>query len=590
MTAPASASTLSELRQSLEALRKPWRKALFFGIVAALLMLVPTFYMFEVYGRVVDSRSHTTLGSLTIITLFMLGIMELLHWAQGGVLQQMARGWDAIMIPRIFSATYAVNLRHPGGTGVQPMRDWQQLRDFVHSPFIQAVIESPVAVVFLLLLFLLHPLMGGVALGAALLQTLLAYSNERGTQPALAQANRAGIEAQQFADNSLRNTEVVAALGMLPDVHKRWLERQGEMLKQQATASERAAAFQTASKVLQLTLGSAMLGIGAWLVLEDALPGGPAMMIVASVLAGRILGPFVQAITQWRSLVTVRESWRRLNSLLSDVPAAQPAMSLPAPKARLSVETLVAAAPGGPGAGPGAQTILKGLQFSLEAGDGLAVVGPSASGKTTLARLLVGLWPALQGKVRLDGADVFSWDKTELGPHIGYLPQGVELTDGSLLDNICRFGEPDPVKLQTVIETVGLQPLIDGLPQGLDTPLGADGMVLSGGQRQRVALARALYGDPVLIVLDEPNASLDETGDQALVRALAAARQRGAVLVVMTHRTNVLGVVNKMLVLRDGQQVAFGPRDDVLRALQNANAPAAQSNPALSARPAQQAS
>ena len=301
------------------------------------------------------------------------------------------------------------------------------------------------------------------------------------------------------------------------------------------------------------------------------------MMIVASVLGGRMLAPLVQMVSQWRAVVNVRDAWRRLEQLLTQIPERPEAMSLPAPRGVLSVEHVIAGAPGSNA------PILRGIAFALQAGEVLAVVGPSASGKTTLARLLVGLWPTVSGKVRLDGADVVSWDKLELGPYLGYLPQGVELLEGTLAENIARFGEVDMDKVQAAARAVGLHEFILSLAQGYDSPVGRDGAMLSGGQRQRVALARALYDEPVFVVLDEPNSSLDEAGDAALAQAIAQMKARGTTFVVMTHRTSVLAVADKMLVLRDGAQHAFGPRDEVLAALNQAAAQANQQ--AQGARP-----
>ena len=317
-------------------------------------------------------------------------------------------------------------------------------------------------------------------------------------------------------------------------------------------------------------MGSALLGLGGWLVLQNTLAGGAGMMIVASVLGGRMLAPVVLAVSQWRAVVNVRDAWRRLDGLLAAVPEPAESMSLPAPRGVLQVEQIVAAAPGSNA------PILRGVAFALAPGEVLGVVGPSASGKTTLARVLIGLWPSMGGKVRLDGADVFAWNKLELGPHLGYLPQGVELLDGTLAENIARFGEVDRAKVEAAARLVGLHDFILALPQGYDSPVGPGGAILSGGQRQRVALARALYGDPVFVVLDEPNSSLDEAGDAALLQAIAQMKARGTTFVVMTHRVSVLGVADKMLVLRDGTQQAFGPRDQVLAALNQANQSAAQ--------------
>ena len=388
------------------------------------------------------------------------------------------------------------------------------------------------------------------------------------------QANRAAIEAQQYADNTLRNAEVIESMGMLRDTHRRWLGKQRDFLDLQALASERAGGFQAVSKLLQTTLSSMLLGLGAWLLLHNQLSGGGGMIIVASILGGRMLAPLVQVVSQWQSVVNVRDAWSRVEQLLEAVPAQPRSMALPAPRGALHVEQLVAGAPGNPA------LILRGVQFALAPGEVLAVVGPSAAGKTTLARLLVGLWPAQGGKVRLDGADIHTWDKAELGVHLGYLPQGVELFEGTLAENIARFAQVEPAKVEAAARAVGLHEFILSLPQGYDSPVGPEGARLSGGQRQRVGLARALYGDPVFVVLDEPNSSLDEEGDAALARAIQEGKARGTTFVVMTHRTSVLGVADKMLVLRDGMQQVFGPRDEVLATLQQAKqqpaAPAAR--------------
>jgi ATP-binding cassette subfamily C exporter for protease/lipase len=296
--------------------------------------------------------------------------------------------------------------------------------------------------------------------------------------------------------------------------------------------------------------------------MNNMLNGGASMMIIGSVIGGRILAPISQLVAQWNGVVNARGAWARLDNLLAQVPAKAEAMSLPAPRGALTVEGLVAGAPGQQAA------IVRGVQFALSPGEVLAVVGPSASGKTTLARLLVGLWPSMGGKVRLDGADIHTWDKTELGPYLGYLPQGVELLEGTLAENIARFGEVDMAQVEAAARLVGVHDLIVSLPEVYNSPVGRDGTMLSGGQRQRVGLARALYGKPVFVVLDEPNSSLDEAGDAALAHAISALKQLGTTFVVMTHRTSVLGVADKMLIMRDGAQQAFGPRDEVLAALQ----------------------
>ena len=564
----------SELREAIASLRPFFVRSGWFSLVCSLLVLAPSGYMLEVYDRVVNSRNHTTLVMLTLLVLGAYMVMELLEWARSEVMRAASVELDRRMSGRIFSAIFEANLRRlPGGTQ-QPLHDFRLVRDFLYSPVLLALLESPISLVMMVLLFLISPVLGWSALVFAVVQTFVAWLNERSTKPPLMQANRAAIEAQQYADNTLRNAEVIESMGMLRDTHRRWLGKQRDFLDLQALASERAGGFQAVSKLLQTTLSSMLLGLGAWLLLHNQLSGGGGMIIVASILGGRMLAPLVQVVSQWQSVVNVRDAWSRVEQLLEAVPAQPRSMALPAPRGALHVEQLVAGAPGNPA------LILRGVQFALAPGEVLAVVGPSAAGKTTLARLLVGLWPAQGGTVRLDGADIHTWDKAELGVHLGYLPQGVELFEGTLAENIARFAQVEPAKVEAAARAVGLHEFILSLPQGYDSPVGPEGARLSGGQRQRVGLARALYGDPVFVVLDEPNSSLDEEGDAALARAIQEGKARGTTFVVMTHRTSVLGVADKMLVLRDGMQQAFGPRDEVLATLQQAKqqpaAPAAR--------------
>ena len=572
----------SELREAVAALRPFFVRSLWFSLVCSVLVLAPSAYMLEVYDRVVNSRNHMTLWMLTLLVLGVFVLMELLEWARSEVMRSASVALDRRMSGRVFSAIFEANLKKiPGGTQ-QPMNDFRQVRDFLFSPVLLALMEAPVSLLMMVLLFMISPVLGWTALVFGLVTTVVGWFNERSTKPPLMQANQAAIAAQQYADNALRNAEVVESMGMLRNTHKRWLERQRDFLRLQAQASSSAGGYQAVSKFLQTTLGSALLGLGCWLLLHNQLNGGAGMMIVSSILGGRMLAPLVQTVSQWQTVVNVRGAWDRLDSLLAAVPPRPESMALPAPRGALQVEQLVAGAPGNP------TPILRGVQFALAPGEVLAVVGPSAAGKTTLARLLVGLWPAQAGKVRLDGADVYTWDKAELGAHLGYLPQGVELFEGTLAENIARFATVEPHKVEAAARAVGIHDFILSLPQGYESEVGPQGARLSGGQRQRVALARALYGDPVLVVLDEPNSSLDEEGDAALARAIQEAKARGTTFVVMTHRTSVLGVTDKMLVLRDGQQVTFGPRDEVLAALQQAaqaaQAPAARQAPATPVR------
>lgn len=560
----------SELRQAVSELNPLFKQAAWFSLFSSLLALAPSGYMLEVYDRVVNSRSHLTLAMETLLVLAAFVLMEILEWVRSEVMHEASLQFDSRLSNRIFSAIFEANLKRlPGGT-VQPMNDFRLVRDFLHAPVLLALMEAPISLTFLVLIFAISPILGWSAVVAAILQTFVGWLNQRSTQPPLLAANRSAIAAQQYADGTLRNAQVIESMGMLRDIHGRWINRQREFLSLQATASDHAGFYQAISKFLQNVVSSMMLGLGAWLLLRNQLNGGAAYMIVGSILGGRVLAPLVQIVAQWQSVVNARDAYDRLDNLLISVPERVVGMALPAPHGLLQVDQLMASA-------PGTQIpILKGVNFALQPGEVLAVVGPSASGKTTLARLLVGLWPAMNGKVRLDGADIYTWNKAELGPHLGYLPQGVELFDGSVAENIARFGEIDQKKVEAAAQSVGLHEFILALPQGYDSQVGREGAMLSGGQRQRVALARALYGNPAFVVLDEPNSSLDEQGDAALAGAISQLASRGTTFVVMTHRTSILGVADKMLVMRDGQAQMFGPRDDVLRALNEAATKARQ--------------
>lgn len=558
----------SELGTAFAGLRTYYKQAAGLSFFASLLTLAPAGYMLEVYDRVVNSRSHTTLVMLTLLVLGAYVLLEVLEWARSGVLQEAGLVLDRLLRGRVFGAIFDANLKRLPGGSLQPMNDFKTLRDFLNSPVLTACMDSPVSLVFLVLIFAISPVLGWSAVAAAVVQVFVGWLNERSTQPPLMEANRSAMEAQQYADGTLRNAQVIESMGMLRSIHSRWITKQKEFLSKQAMASDAAGFYQAVAKFVQNTVASMLLGLGAWLLLRNELNGGAAYMIVGSILGGRVLAPLVQVISQWQSMVNARGAYARLDSLLKAVPAHQPGMPLPAPTGKVMVDNVIAMAPGT------TVQILKGVSLGLLPGEVLVVVGPSASGKTTLARVLVGLWPAASGKARLDGVDIYNWDKQELGPHVGYLPQGVELFDGTIADNIARFGEIDPAKVEAAAQAVGLHDFIMALPQGYNHPVGREGAMLSGGQRQRVGLARAIYGNPAFVVLDEPNSSLDEEGDAALASAISQLAARGTTFVVMTHRTSVLGVASKMLVLRDGQTQFFGLRDDVLKALSEAAAKA----------------
>ena len=548
----------SPVMTHLKAERSTFWRIGWFSLISGLLVLAPTWFMLEVYDRVINSRSHTTLWMLFVVVVLAYVVIEVLDVVRSRLLLGIGERVDAKLRNRLFEAAFTATLMRKPGAGPQAFTDLRTLREFLPSGAVTAVFDAPAALCFLIFVTAISPWLGAIALIGAVAQVAIAWSTEKKTMPLLTEANRHSIDASSYANTSLRNAQVIESMGMLGNIHRHWAERQQKSLLSQAKASDHAGINTVATKQIQLMLGSLILGASCWLELYGNLWGSSGMMIVASILGGRVLTPLAQLVAQWRLVVNARDARTRLDRLLLAVPPTEPGMPLPAPKGLLTVEGLVAGAPGSP------VPIIKGVSFGVRPGEALAIVGPSASGKTTLARLLVGLWPAQAGKVRLDSVDVYAWDKAELGPHVGYLPQGVELFEGSIAENVARFGVVDKARVAEALALVGMQAWIDSLPEGVDTKIGDDGATLSGGQRQRVGLARALYGNPRLVVLDEPNASLDEVGEQALLATLSALKRRGATVVVITHRTTVLPACDSMLVLRDGQVAGFGPRDEVL--------------------------
>lgn len=557
-----------ELHNTLMSLRQFFARAVLFSACTNLLALAPTFYMLQVYGRVVFSRSAETLLMLTLLVVGLYGVMESVDWVRGRLLDAASLRLDRKLAERVFNTTFEARLRNLP-VGITPLNDLRTLRAFLSSSASTAIMDAPISLLFIVIIFVMSVPLGAVVLVATLAMLAVGYVTERKTQPPLTEAQKLAMEAQRYASTTLKNAQVIEAMGMMGPIRKRWLSRQHRFLGKQAEASDHAGQGAAISRFLQITQNSAVLGFACWLTLIGELEAHGSVMIVAWTLSGRALGPLQQLIAQWRTVLGVRDAYARLASLLDKLPARDVGMPLPPPEGALSVEALVVSAPGNQ------VPILRGVNFTLAPGQILAVIGPSASGKSTLARALVGLWPAASGAVRLDGSDVHAWNKQELGPHIGYLPQDNELFDGSLAENIARFGDVDPEKVEAAAGAVGLDEMVAALPEGFDASISAGGSVLSGGQRQRVALARALYGEPRFIVLDEPNSSLDEAGDRALLQTLLRLKARGATLVIITQRTNVLPAVDCLLVLREGKMQTFGARDEVLAALAGKPRPAA---------------
>ena len=562
----------SELRSQLEILKAAAVRVWGFTFLAGLLALSPTIYMMEVYARVLTSRDLFTLLFLTLLAIGIYAITEILHWISSQIMQEAGRKIDENLNDKVLDSIFSSKLNDGGRLGQQGISDLRVLRDFIHSQAFLSILEVPVTPIFLFIMFSISTGLGYFVIFGAVIQLGLVYITERLVQPPLAEANVASSSAQGFAGNVQKNAEVVYAMGMLDGVRERWLGLQKRFLRLQALASDNAGILSTASKTSMLIQGSVGLGLSFWLMTQGEIASG-GLAIFGGIAGGRVLAPLVAVVTQWRLVVEARGAYSRLDVLLGAKRDEHSAMELPIPEGNLSVEGVTAGAPGNP------IPIIHNINFRLDAGECLAVIGPSASGKTTLAKVLLGLWPTQNGKVRLDAADIHMWDKADLGQYLGYLPQDVELFDGTLAENIARFSAIDEARLEDAVKWAGLRDVVSAIPGGLHAQIGSDGGYLSGGQRQRVGLARAIYGSVRFIVLDEPNSSLDDRGEGDLLHLLLELKKRGVTSVVVTHRTSIMRAVDKILVMVDGRVKMFGGRDEVMSALQ----PKPQPQPSLGA-------
>jgi PrtD family type I secretion system ABC transporter len=544
------------VRELLAGLRPILLYAGLFSLAINLLLLVPPLYMLQVFDRVLASRSGETLLALTAIALAALVVLAALDALRARLLALGGLALDRRLGPRVIAALVARASRLTGETQVAALRDVAALRAFFGGQGVLALYDAPWLPVFVAVVLLFHPLLGAIAIAGTAGMLLLAWLNERLARRPIERAQAAARRASGFIDSAARNAEVVAALGMLPAVTRRWSAFNDEVLREQVDAAAVGGRFGAFTRLARQLIQVAMLAAGAWLVVEQQVTAG--VMIAATLLLGRALAPVEQLVAGWRHLVEARGALARLAELLSR-PAPAPATDLPAPQGRLEAENASFAFPGAE------RPALRNVSFRLGAGESLAIIGPSASGKSTLARLLVGLWRPGVGVVRLDGADVGTWPREKLGPLLGYLPQDVELFDGTVAENIARLGEPDGAAVVSAAQRAEVHELVLRLPKGYDTVLGAGGQALSPGQRQRIALARALYGAPRLVVLDEPNANLDHEGHLALSRVLQRLLEDRVTVVLVAHRPSLLAGIGHVLVLRDGAVEAFGPRAQVLR-------------------------
>lgn len=531
------------------------------GIASALvniLYLTGSFFMLEVYDRVLPSRSIPSLVALCLLALLLYGFQGAFELIRGRMLVRIAGALDETMSGRIYRALVRAPLKlRMQGDGLQALRDFDQVRSFLSGAGPAALFDLPWLPFYIAICFLFHPVIGLMTIGGGLILTILTYLTNRGTQAPAKKAAEAGGLRNAFAQASQRNAEVVQAMGMAGRLANLWERRNADYREENRRTSDIGNGYGALSKVFRMALQSGVLAAGAVLVINGE--ASPGIIIAGSILTARALAPVELAIGNWRGLVSARQSWQRLKELLNALPEADTPLALPAPHERLSVEGLAS----GP---PAAQRlIVTDVNFVVRAGSALGVIGPSASGKSSLARAILGIWPAYRGAVRLDGAALDQWDSDALGKHIGYLPQDVELFAGTVAENICRFAEDATSEaIVAAAKAARVNELILRLPNGYDTEIGEGGTSLSAGQRQRVALARALYGDPFLVVLDEPNSNLDAEGEQALSAAILNVRARGGIAVVIAHRPSALASTDLVLMMNEGRVQAFGPKEEVL--------------------------
>jgi len=559
MTTTAATLGAAELRAVRRESRSLYWAVGLFSLFVNALMLTGPIYMLNVYDRVLSSRSLETLIALSVLVAFLFGMMGLLDVVRSRVMARVGARFQARLDERVFSATLrAVSLGRAQREAQSGLRDLESVQRLIISPGLMSVFDLPFAPLFFIGIFIFHPWMGYLGLGAALVLIALALANQRMSEKPLEGANNATLQAELMGNNIRQEAEMVQTLGMRAATFGRWQTARGRSLDATIGASDVAGGFGAWIKAFRLFVQSAMLGLGAFLVLRGEMT--PGAMIAGSILLGRALAPFEQIVGQWQVFQRGREGWQKLSTLLGEVPVEQTRTALPRPKANLDVEQITVFAPGEQAAA------LRMLSFSVKPGQAVGVIGVSGAGKTSLAKALTGLWRPAAGKIRLDGAALDQYDPDVLGQYIGYLPQRLTLFDGTIKENIARMSlQPDDAAVVKAAQRAAAHDMILRLPDGYDTRVTAGGGRLSGGQMQRIGLARALYGDPVLVVLDEPNSNLDNDGSLALNAAIKALKAEGKCVLVMAHRPAAIQECELLLMIENGARKAFGPKDEVLR-------------------------
>ncbi len=550
------------LKQAIRSCSSRLYVVIFFSFFINLLMFVAPLHMLQIYDRVLVSRSEVTLVVLTVLAIGLLVIYGILEGVRTRIMQKISLLFDEFMSDRLLQMVFEIAVRRPSVRAPhQLIKDSDLVKDFIGGQAIIALCDAPWVPVFIAVCFVLHPILGFIALSGALIVFILAASNEFLTKGKLFEANKLLIKAGSDSFISLRNSEIVKALGMIPGIKASWANSRDEAIAFQTEAAYRSGAIVACSRFVRMSLQVIILAAGGYLAIQDQIT--PGTMIAASIIMGRALAPVEMAVSQWRNFIGARDAFNRLNDILESEPDEQNVMELPAPQGSVSLQSVFLAPP----EQPPSNIILNNISLEFSPGTITGIVGPSGCGKSSLVRAIVGVWAVLRGSVRYDGANIENWSSERLGPFIGYMPQDVELFGGTVAENICRFQNVDSEAVISAAKRAGVHELVLKLPQGYDTNIGSGGQSLSGGQRQRIALARAIYMDPKVIVLDEPNSNLDLAGEKALAEAIIGAKETGATVIVVSHRPSLLAVTDSIVVLNQGNLVKKGPRDQILSEL-----------------------